>query len=179
MNRANEFTEPVTVRRVSSSELEQLSEISRKTFLDSFGDLNTKENMDLYLDKAMRIDVLAQELENAQSEFYFSLLGDLICGYLKLNYGDAQTEFKGRNSVEIERIYVLKEFQGRKIGQVFVDLAIQKAKSNHAEFLWLGVWEKNIRAIDFYKRQGFHLFGEHDFYLGKEKQTDLLLKLFW
>ena len=98
-------------------------------------------------------------------------------GYLKLNFGEAQTEFKDQNFCELERIYVLKEFQGKYIGKRILEIAIVKAKQAKTENLWLGVWEENHKAIEFYQRNGFEIFDKHIFKLGEDNQTDLLMKL--
>jgi ribosomal protein S18 acetylase RimI-like enzyme len=98
-------------------------------------------------------------------------------GYLKLNFGAAQTELKNEQSLEIERIYVLKEFHGKNIGQLLYDKAIQIAKEKNVNYVWLGVWEENLRAINFYKKNGYVAFDKHIFKLGDDEQTDIMMKL--
>jgi ribosomal protein S18 acetylase RimI-like enzyme len=100
-----------------------------------------------------------------------------VIGYLKLNKGGSQTELKDNDALEIERIYVLKEFHGKKVGQMLFEKAIQIAKEQNAEFVWLGVWEENKRAIQFYTKNGFVEFDQHVFVLGDEPQTDIMMKL--
>jgi ribosomal protein S18 acetylase RimI-like enzyme len=100
-----------------------------------------------------------------------------ILGYLKLNFTDAQTEKLEENHFEIERIYVLKAFLGQKIGQILFDKAIEIGREKNLEYVWLGVWEENHRAIRFYGKNGFEIFGKHDFVLGEDVQTDLLMKM--
>ena len=85
---------------------------------------------------------------------------------------------KENAAVEIERIYVLKEFQRKKLGQQMLEKVIELAKNLKAKYIWLGVWEKNIKAIRFYERNGFERIGEQDFMLGLEKQTDYLMNLY-
>jgi diamine N-acetyltransferase len=96
---------------------------------------------------------------------------------LKINFGSSQTEQKDKNSLEIERIYVLKEYHGKKVGQVLYDCALKIAKEKQIEFVWLGVWEKNPRAISFYTKNGFEAFDKHVFVLGTDEQTDIMMKL--
>jgi ribosomal protein S18 acetylase RimI-like enzyme len=162
---------------VNSQDLEMLQKISRKTFSESFSEGNTPENLNKYLDLQFSIGNLSDEINHPNSEFYFIFQGDQLAGYLKLNYGTAQTELKGDSSIEIERIYVLKEHQGKKLGQAMLDHAIHIAKRKNAEFIWLGVWEKNLKAIEFYRKNGFIEFDRHIFVLGDEPQTDLMMKL--
>ena len=98
-------------------------------------------------------------------------------GYLKLNFGDSQTELKDQKALEIERIYVLKEFHGKKVGQLLFEKALKIAEEKKVDYVWLGVWEENLRAINFYKKNGFEEFDKHIFKLGNDEQTDIMMKL--
>jgi ribosomal protein S18 acetylase RimI-like enzyme len=91
--------------------------------------------------------------------------------------GLSQTELKDNDALEIERIYVLKDFHGKKVGQLLFDKAITIAKAKHVAYVWLGVWEENKRALQFYTKNGFVEFDQHVFVLGDEAQTDIMMKL--
>ncbi len=164
------------IEKVDETELELLQLISRETFYDSFASMNTPENMAQYLEEGFSVEKLTRELNDPNSAFYFAHLEDEVVGYLKLNFGGAQTELQDPNAVEIERIYVRRAFQGRSVGQALYDHALALARSRQARFVWLGVWEKNDRAIRFYERNGFVPFGTHVFMLGDDAQTDMLMK---
>ncbi|MEX1301581.1 MAG: GNAT family N-acetyltransferase, partial [Desulfotignum sp.] len=90
--------------------------------------------------------------------------------------GTSQTESKAENTLEIERIYVLKEFHGKTVGQQLYEKAMEIAKEKSVTYVWLGVWEKNSKAIRFYEKNGFKAFDTHIFRLGNDKQTDILMK---
>lgn len=166
------------IRKLNNNDLEALINISIRTFKETFSEMNTEEDMQKYLDENLNERKLKSELENLNSEFYFAENNDEILGYLKLNFKDAQTEKVEENHFEIERIYVLKAYLGQKIGQILFNKAIEIGKEKKLEYVWLGVWEENHRALKFYKKNGFEIFGKHDFVLGKDVQTDLLMKLF-
>ena len=102
---------------------------------------------------------------------------DEVIGYLKLNFGQSQTELKDDKALEIERIYVLQEYHGKKAGQLLYDKAIEVARNKNMDYVWLGVWEENHRAISFYKKNGFTEFDKHIFKLGDDEQTDIMMKL--
>ena len=165
------------IRKINIDDLEALRNLSIQTFKETFEEVNTEEDMQKYLDENLSIEKLKSELENPNSEFYFAENNDEILGYLKLNFKDAQTEKLEENHFEIERIYVLKAFLGQKIGQILFNKAIEIGREKNLEYVWLGVWEENHRAIRFYGKNGFEIFGKHDFVLGKDVQTDLLMKL--
>lgn len=166
-----------SIRKVNPDELEELQQISRETFFQTFAAVNSEENMRRYLEENLSLERLGSELQNEHSEFYFALNTGRITGYLKINYGDAQTEQYDPRAMEIERIYVLSEFYGKETGRILLEKALERAGELHAPFIWLGVWEKNYRALRFYRKHGFTQFGTHPFRLGNEDQTDLVMRL--
>ena len=165
------------IRKLDITDLENLQKISITTFRETFEEVNSEKDMQKYLDENLSLERLKNEFENQNSEFYFAENNGEILGYLKLNFKDAQTEKVEENYFEIERIYVLKAFLGQKIGQILFDKAIEIGREKNLEYVWLGVWEENHRAIRFYEKNGFEIFGKHDFVLGKDVQTDLLMKM--
>lgn len=165
------------ISKVILGDIPQLQAIGKQTFVETFAEHNTANDMQMYLDNNLSISKLTNELSDPNSEFYFALLNHKVIGYLKINYGQAQTELKDRSSLEIERIYVLKEFHGKKAGQVLFEKAIAMARQANAEYVWLGVWEKNPRAIKFYLKNGFIEFDKHIFKLGNDEQTDIMMRL--
>jgi diamine N-acetyltransferase len=169
--------ENIEILRATISDIYRLQSISMQTFSETFAEHNKECNMKKYLDENFSFEKLTTELTTPESEFYFASIDNKIIGYLKLNFGQAQTEIKGPKTLEIERIYVLKEFHGKKVGQILYNTALDIATKAKAEYLWLGVWEKNLRAISFYKKNGFVEFDKHQFKLGNDVQTDIMMKL--
>lgn len=133
--------------------------------------------MNKYLAEGLSVEQLKEELSNELSLFYFAKLEDEVIGYLKLNTGEAQKENQKENALEIERIYLLKDFHGKKVGQFLYQKAIEVATEKAVDYVWLGVWEKNFKAIAFYKKNGFVQFDQHVFMLGDDRQIDLMMKL--
>lgn len=169
--------EKIEIKKVSLKDIFQLQQIGRQTFYETFSSVNSEKNMDKYLNESFSVDKLTSELNDKDSEFYFATLENNAIGYLKVNFGQSQTELKEEKALEIERIYILKEFHGKNIGQLLYEKAIHVARSKKADYVWLGVWEKNPRAISFYRKNGFIEFDKHTFVLGDDIQTDLMMKL--
>jgi len=165
------------VRKVSLNDIEKLREIGKLTFSETFSSYSSEENMKEYLENGFSAEKIKSELTDKNAEFYFAELDGKVIGYLKVNVGESQTEIKVKNALEIERIYVLKEFHGEKVGQILFDKALELAKEKNVENIWLGVWEENPRAIRFYKKNGFVEFDKHIFKLGNDEQTDIMMKL--
>lgn len=168
--------ETLEIRKATAEDLLLLQDIGRRTFLHTFSSSNTEESMLKYLAEGFSAKKLHTELLNKDSQFYFAMLGEDVVGYLKLNTGRAQTELKEEAGLEIERIYVLEAYHGLRVGQALYDKAIEVAKALHSAYVWLGVWEKNARAIRFYEKNGFVAFDKHLFRLGDEEQTDIMMK---
>ncbi|SES29928.1 GNAT family N-acetyltransferase [Pedobacter rhizosphaerae] len=166
----------ITIEQVKTADVSRLHHIGRATFSETFSDLNTPEDMNQYLVESFSINKLMSELRNPGSQFYFAVADGKDIGYLKVNFRDAQTEKLEGNTLEIERIYVLKDFHGQQVGQLLYNKAIQVASEFKADYVWLGVWEENQRAINFYRKNGFAAFGSHAFQLGADEQTDILMK---
>lgn len=167
----------ITIRKITLNDIDRLQQIGRQTFSETFSGYNSEEDMKKYLDEHFSIEKLTIELHNPDSEFYFAVLNDIVIGYLKLNFGESQTELKDSKALEIERIYVPKEYHGQSVGQVFYEKAIQVARHKEVDYVWLGVWEENHRALRFYKKNGFTEFDKHIFRLGNDEQTDIMMKL--
>jgi diamine N-acetyltransferase len=167
----------IKLKQLSISDLDQLEAIARETFFQTFHSINTEENMRKYLDEGFSTDKLSKELNDKNSLFYFAMIHKRVIGYLKINFGLSQTEFHDDSAVEIERLYVLSEFHGKKVGQILFEKAVEIASKRNADYIWLGVWEHNPRAISFYKKNGFIEFDKHIFKLGDDEQTDILMRL--
>ena len=167
----------IAIKKIGLEQLVPLQDIGRKTFYDTFFESDSEESMKAYLDTSFSTEKLTAELENPNSEFYFATQNEIVIGYLKVNFGSAQTELQDANAVEIERIYVLQEYHGKQVGQLLFEKAMAIAKNNHCNYIWLGVWEENHRALQFYTKNGFVAFDKHIFVLGEEEQTDIMMKL--
>ena len=167
----------IFIIKADLQDIEKLQKIGRQTFFETFSESNSEENMQNYLDEGFSIEKLTTELTNTNAEFFFAVRDAEVIGYLKLNFGDSQTELNDNKALEIERIYVSKEFHGKSVGQLLYDKAIEVAKQKNVNYVWLGVWEENPRAISFYKKNGFVEFDKHIFKLGNDEQIDIMMKL--
>jgi ribosomal protein S18 acetylase RimI-like enzyme len=162
----------ITMRRVKPDEAETLLNLSKQTFFDAFEAQNNPKDFKLYCDEAFTLDKISGELANPNSQFYFGV----ILGYIKLNFADAQIEFKETDALEIERVYVLQQHQGKQIGKAMLNFVFEIAYREKLRYVWLGVWESNVSAIRFYERHGFVKHSSHYFMLGNDKQTDILMR---
>ena len=167
----------IEIKKTSISDLKALQIISIQTFSETFAEVNTPENIENYNRESFSEAQLTSELNNPNSQFFIAYSDSEPIGYLKINSGKAQTEVINDHALEIHRIYVSQSFHGKKVGQLLLDKVIEIAQQSVVDYIWLGVWEENHRALRFYTKNGFVAFDTHVFILGEDKQTDLLMKL--
>lgn len=168
--------EKVSISRVTLTDIDALQTIGKQTFIETFAPHNSEQNMTRYLEDGFSREKLIAEINTDGSAFYFAQLAGQVIGYLKINTGASQTEIQGINALEIERIYVVQEYHGRKVGQLLYEWAFQIACERKFDYVWLGVWEHNTKAIRFYEKNGFVPFDKHVFILGDDEQTDIMMK---
>lgn len=166
----------IKIEQIGLASLEELREISIKTYFDTFDGSTSDENMTAYLNDELNLDVLKAEMENPEMLFYFAYVDGKLAGYLKLNVGLAQSEAMPENWMELQRIYIDKDFKGNGLGTALVDHTLHEAKARGISEIWLGVWERNFLAQKFYKKLEFERFSEYSFWMGEDEQTDWLLK---
>ncbi len=116
------------------------------------------------------------EVANMENIFLLAYSGDVVAGYAKLREAIQPKKLQNVKTLEIARIYAMTSMIGKGVGHLLMQTSISVAKEKGKEIIWLGVWEKNIRAIDFYKKWGFEKFDVSDFLLGDDLQCDWLMK---
>lgn len=167
----------MNIEKATIEDIDILLELGKTTFTQTFAADNTPENLEAYMNRAFTHEKLKSELKNPNSAFYLVRKDVKAIGYLKINTASAQTESQPHDTLEIERIYVLIDFYGQGIGQNLLEKAITIAQEKKLKSIWLGVWERNHRALRFYEKNGFQVFDKHIFKMGTDDQTDLMMRL--
>lgn len=164
-----------TITEVSINDVKNLQRVSQRAFYDTFSDSSSKSNMEKFLNTNYSIQNLTNELNEPNSKFYFVYHQKQIAGYIKINLNHAQTEAYGDDYLEVERIYLLKEFQGSGLGSELMNYAIKLAQSLNKKYIWLGVWEHNTKALKFYHKFNFIEKSLHNYSVGTDIFKDLIL----
>jgi GNAT superfamily N-acetyltransferase len=154
-----------------------LAEMGAKTFYDSFANDNTPENIALYIEKSFSPEIQSAQLSDPDVVFLIADIDNQPVGYAKLNLNRDHNSQKTPNTLELERIYSIQESIGKGVGGKLMQACIDEAIKRGCDLLWLGVWEKNPRAIEFYKKWGFKEVGTHLFNLGNDPQKDFIMEL--
>jgi ribosomal protein S18 acetylase RimI-like enzyme len=173
---AMEFARP-HIRTATLADAEPLAALAERTFRDTFADDNATDDMDAYVRDAFSLDRVRAELADAVNTFLLAFIDGVAQpqGYAKLRNGTTDPSVTGPDPVELQRLYVDRSAMGQGLGAALMRASLDTARSAGRRTLWLGVWERNARAISFYERWQFETVGEHVFRLGSDEQKDLIM----
>lgn len=163
----------IIVRRALVKDAALIAGLSRITFYQTFAKDNTEADMNMFMNEQFTTEMLMKEVEDDNDVFLLAYQGDEALGYARMRVNN---KFKDEAAVEIARIYALDKAIGKGVGKALMHACLQIAEKMQMKAVWLGVWEKNHRAIAFYTKWGFEKFDEHKFLLGTDMQTDHLMK---
>jgi len=167
----------IAIRAALPGDNHLLCELGRKTFYDTFAKDNTPEDMQAYLDASFSPEKQAAELADPRTLFLIAEIGGQPAGYARLREGHPQAALPGcQRPLEIVRFYVTVEWIGRGVAARLMQACLDEAARRACDTLWLDVWERNPRAIAFYRKFGFEVSGQQTFQLGGDLQTDLLMR---
>jgi diamine N-acetyltransferase len=165
----------ITTRRAEPSDAALLAELGASTFTDTFAADNAPTDVAAYLSGTYGEEIQRAELEDPDITVFFAERNGEAVGYVMLREGPAPQVVRGFDLLEIARFYVRDSAKGTGVGPVLMQRAIHEAAVRGKEALWLGVWERNARAIEFYRRWEFFEAGSQPFKLGEDQQTDLVM----
>ncbi|MEO6069838.1 MAG: GNAT family N-acetyltransferase [Chitinophagaceae bacterium] len=166
----------VTIREATTADAGLIADISRQTFYDTFSAQNREEDMDKFMKEQFAKEALMEEVGAIGNTFLMAYVEEEIVGYVRLREGPISGDEASVASLEIARLYAVSAMIGKGIGKALMEAALNVAVQKNKCVVWLGVWEKNSRAIAFYQQWGFEKFDEHDFILGNDVQRDWLMK---
>ena len=167
----------MNIRYGTIGDAQLLSELGARTFYDTFAEDNTPENMAAYLKRSFSTEIQLKELAEPDVIFLIAEFEGVPNGYAQLILDSTDEAIKGRHPLEIRRIYAAQEYLGKGVGKELMQATIREAQQRNCDSVWLGVWEKNPRAIVFYKKWGFREVGTHVFFVGDDPQTDFIMEL--
>ncbi len=167
----------IRIRAGSIGDAEALAELAAVTFRETFEDANTPADLEAYLASAFSEAKLRAELEDSETTFLLALpeAGRSPIGYAKLRANTRHRAVAGASPIELERLYVRRDVLGLGVGAALLSACFEEALRVGHDTVWLGVWEHNPRAIEFYRRWGFREVGSHTFLLGSDEQNDLIM----
>jgi diamine N-acetyltransferase len=166
----------VRFRAVAEEDAASLARFAEDAFRETFGHANTDRDMNIHCANSFGAAHQLAEISDSKVSTVLVEFGTTLVGFGQLRVGAAPACVQGSRPWEIYRLYVDSSWHGRGIAQRLMTMLIDQAFESGADSVWLGVWERNPRAIAFYEKSGFRSVGEHTFMLGTDKQRDLVMQ---
>lgn len=166
----------IEIKQALFEDVAAMREVAIQSYSDTFSEFNTPENLEAFFREAYDLKKMQEEYYELDSMLYLACEGSLVAGFLRLRTTQEVEKELGLNTIELQRLYIHKDFQNQKVGKMLMQKAIDYALQKKFDWIWLGVWERNFNAQRFYNKWGFEKFGEHIFQMGDDPQIDWLLK---
>ena len=169
------YVTTTTYRKARIDDALELSKLAESTFRATFGAVNTAEHMELHCRENYSQDIQASEISNSQ---VLTLVGENdghLIGYAQMRWGKVPECVAAQRPAELNRLYVAQQWHGKGIAQVLMNACLEAALEHGSDAVWLGVWERNPKAISFYRKLGFTEVGDHTFLLGGDPQRDIVM----
>ncbi|NNE13662.1 MAG: GNAT family N-acetyltransferase [Saprospiraceae bacterium] len=159
----------IDIRLANSNDAQIIALLGRITFAETFGHFfSDQQDLINYFEATFSVEKIKNSLAKPNNIYWISFVDQLPVGYAKLKLNSGSEFIDSDNICQLQKIYVLKDFLGMKIGYHMQNLLFEKARELGFKTIWLSVLNSNERAINFYKKNDFEIIGSHDFTIGKE-----------
>lgn len=165
----------VAIRRAAAADAVPLAALAESTFRETFAAENSLQDMDLHCAQNFGAEIQGREIVDPQSITFLAEVDDTLVGFAQLRLAQSSSHISGTRPCELHRIYVSGQWHGRGVAQKLMRAVVEAAAREDSDCVWLGVWERNPKAIAFYRKRGFRVVGDHTFMLGRDQQRDLIL----
>ena len=163
------------IRRANPSDAKKLAALAEETFRETFGSMNTIEDMNLHCQTSYSEAIQSAEISDSNVVTLVCEDGGVLIAFAQLRWSEAPNCVSSESPGEIQRLYVAKSWHGKGIAQDLMTACMMEMEERKSDVVWLGVWERNPRAISFYKKFGFVEVGSHVFPLGTDPQRDIIM----
>jgi len=155
----------ISIKKATTDDSKIIAEIGRVSVGEAHRESCEAKHLDEYLDKNYNRIAIEHELNNPENIYHIIYYNEEPVGFSKIVLDAQHPNIRDERVTKLDRIYLLKEFQGLKLGRELLDFNIRLSQDHGQRGLWLFTWVGNQQAIDFYHRAGFKIVGSHDFYI--------------
>jgi ribosomal protein S18 acetylase RimI-like enzyme len=163
------------IRQATEADAAALAALAERTFRETFARINRAEDMDAHCRNSYGDSIQGAEIRDPDRTTLVCQIRDSLIAYGQLRWASAPSCVVATKPAEVQRLYVDAAWHGKGVAQALMASLLDTAIAGGADVVWLGVWEKNPRAISFYAKSGFAIVGDHVFVLGNDPQRDLVL----
>lgn len=168
----------IYIRKAAPEDRNIIVGLGRRTFVETYSEVTDNEALQVYMEKKFSPEAVDRELNKPDACFYIGLIENTPVAFTKLRSDRKAKGLENVNGIEIERIYVLKEYQGLKVGKLMMDRCKEIAVNDKYDMIWLQVWQHNNKAVQFYQKAGFVIYETTIFnYTEDAAQEDFLMRL--
>jgi diamine N-acetyltransferase len=168
-------TLPLTLRAATPEDAPAVAAFGERSFRETFGADNRAEDMDAYCADTYALNRQRQELASPERITLLAEVDGVLAGYAQLRDGPAPACVGSADPIELLRFYVDRQWHGQGIAATLMHETMTQARARGRRTVYLAVWERNARAIAFYRKQGFRDVGSQPFQLGADRQTDRVM----
>lgn len=148
----------VYIRKATPEDCEIIVALGKRTFTETYLETGGNPMAQEYIEKKLSDTYISEELCNPAAWFYIGFVNQQPVAFTRLRHDRIAKGMEDRKAIEVEHIYVLREYQGFKVGKVMMEKCIQVAIDENFEAIWLQVWQQNHKAIRFYIKAGFVVY---------------------
>jgi len=170
------MNQTLEIVKATTTDAELIVSLARRTFIDTYSELGIRNNMGRYMEEYFNVEKVSEELAREDLHFYIARLQDQPVGFTKLRNDRMPRGIADKRCLEIERIYILKEFQGNSGGKELMNVIKKMARESRYQVIWLQIWQKNEKAVQFYRKSGFVVYETTVFNFYDELHDDFLLR---
>ena len=161
----------ISIAKAKENDFQLLSDIGKISFIESHGHSAPAADINKYISETYNHDVFKAELSDSKNIYYIIYHDRQPAGYSKIIFNTSHSNIQAKNITKLERLYLLKEFYGLKLGLELLNFNIELSKKNKQSGIWLFTWKENQRAVSFYKKAGLKLLAVMILNLPKRIQT--------
>lgn len=166
-----------TIRRATLDDAEPLARLAESTFRDAFAAGNRPADVDLHCARSFSATIQSREIHDPNTVTIVAELDGELIAFAQVLLQSPKPCVDAKRPSELRRFYVSEEWHGRGIAQEVLSEVLTRTARGGSDALWLGVWERNSKAMAFYRKCGFTVVGEHVFHLGEDPQRDLVMAI--
>ncbi len=163
------------IGKADQQDLPALRKLAISIFTATYETHNNREDFKAYMYEAFSDGKIESEFLETGTQFFVAMEADELVGYARVRESTEVNHLLGESNMELQRLYVDKPWQGKGIADQLIAACEDYARASK-DWIWLDVWERNPKAINFYRKHGYEKFSEHTFLLGQDAQVDWLMR---